>query len=201
MAVADKKFTIQFMLIGICAIILIVLLVQYNKRSKEVTAAEQPVVARERFEEPAAPLPPVSQPVKASAQPTKLAGGSSQEVVRASELASNEDYKAVDFEIENKLPGDCYPRDRLTTKDLLPKDAANTKWAEVNPAGQGDVGDQNFLSAGFHVGVNTVGQSLRNANYQIRSEPPNPRVQVSPWNQTTIEFDNGRRHFELGESA
>ena len=44
------------------------------------------------------------------------------------------------------------------------------------PAGQGSLGDQNFLNAGFHVGINTVGQSLRNANLQLRSEPGNPQV-------------------------
>lgn len=200
MAVADKNFAIQFILIGLTAVILIVLVIQYNKRSKEASSApakEKFITARERFEEPTAPIPPVSQPIKAAAAPQ--VGGTGSEVVRPSEPLSNEDYKAVDFEIESKLPADCFPRDRLTTKDLLPKDAANSKWAEVNPAGQGDVGDQNFLTAGFHVGVDTIGQSLRNANYQLRSEPPNPRIQVSPWNQTTIEYDNGRRQFELGE--
>jgi len=44
--------------------------------------------------------------------------------------------------------------------------------------------------------VNTVGQSLRNANYQLRSEPPNPQVQVGPWMQTTIEPDLQRRPME-----
>lgn len=92
----------------------------------------------------------------------------------------------------------CFPRDRLTADDLLPKDAANSTWAQLNPAGQGDVKDQNFLTAGYHIGVNTVGQSLRNANLQLRSEPPNPQVPVSPWNISTIEFDNNRRPLEIG---
>lgn len=92
----------------------------------------------------------------------------------------------------------CYPRDRLTAEDLLPKDAANSKWAQLNPAGQGDVHDQNFLTAGYHVGVNTQGQSLRNANYQLRSEPANPQQAVSPWNIATIEPDVNRRALEIG---
>lgn len=92
----------------------------------------------------------------------------------------------------------CYPRDRLTAEDLLPKDAANSKWAQLNPAGQGDVQDQNFLTAGYHVGVNTQGQSLRNANYQLRSEPANPQQAVSPWNIATIEPDVNRRALEIG---
>jgi hypothetical protein len=114
-------------------------------------------------------------------------------------MQDNEDYRAVDFETENKLPTDCFPRDKLTVEDLLPKDAANSTWAQVNPAGQGDVADQNFLNAGFHVGINTVGQSMRNANLTLRSDPPNPKMKVSPWNQSTIEYDASRRHFEVGE--
>lgn len=92
----------------------------------------------------------------------------------------------------------CFPRDRLTADDLLPKDAANSKWAQMNPAGQGDVRDQNFLTAGYHVGVNTQGSSMRNANLQLRSEPPNPQVPVSPWNISTITPDLLRKPLEVG---
>lgn len=92
----------------------------------------------------------------------------------------------------------CYPRDRLTAEDLLPKDAANSKWAQLNPAGQGDVQDQNFLTSGYHIGVNTQGQSLRNANYQLRSEPANPQQAVSPWNIATITPDINRKALEIG---
>jgi hypothetical protein len=122
---------------------------------------------------------------------------SSSKQAKPNEPSSNEDYKPVNFE-SKKLPKDCFPKDKLTAEDLLPKDAANSKWAKVNPAGQGDVKDQNFLNAGYHVGVNTVGNSLRNPNMQLRSEPPNPHVKVSPWNQTTIESDLNRRPLEIG---
>ena len=95
------------------------------------------------------------------------------------------------------LPKDCFPKDQLTPQELLPADA-NSTWAQVVPAGQGSVGDQNFLNAGFHVGINTVGQTLRNANLQLRSEPPNPQVKVSPWLQSTIEPDTNRKPMEIG---
>ena len=97
----------------------------------------------------------------------------------------------------NQLPTDCYPKDQLTPSELLPGDA-NSKWSQVNPSGQGDLADQNFLNAGYHLGVNTVGQTLRNANLQLRSEPPNPQVKVSPWLQTTIEPDTNRKPMEIG---
>lgn len=94
-----------------------------------------------------------------------------------------------------KKPKDCYPREQLNPTELLPSDV-NSAWAAVNPHGAGDIQGKNFLSAGSLVGVNTVGQSLRNANYQLRSEPPNPQVQVGPWMQTTIEPDLQRRALE-----
>ena len=94
----------------------------------------------------------------------------------------------------------CYPRDRLTADDLLPKDAADSKWASINPSGGGNVGDQNYLTAGYHVGVNTVGQSLRNANLQLRSEIPNPQNAVGPWLISTIEPDLRQNTLEIGSS-
>ena len=97
----------------------------------------------------------------------------------------------------NQLPSDCYPKDINTAADLLPTDA-NSLYAQVVPNGQGALTDQNFLTAGYHIGINTVGQTLRNANRQLRSEPPNPQVKVSPWNQTTIEPDSNRRPFNIG---
>lgn len=89
---------------------------------------------------------------------------------------------------------------RLTASDLLPKDAANTKWARLNPAGQGSVMHGALLNAGHHRGIDTVGQTLRNPNLQLRSELPNPRRDVGPWNMSTIEADISRRQFDLGEA-
>ncbi len=89
-------------------------------------------------------------------------------------------------------PAGCYPREQLAASELLPADT-NSQWAQMNPMGSGDLQGKNFLSAGALVGVNTVGQSLRNANYQLRAEPPNPQVQVGPWQQSTIEPDLARR--------
>ncbi len=94
-------------------------------------------------------------------------------------------------------PAGCYPRDQLTPSELLPKDM-NSVWAEQNPMGPGSLKGKNFLSAGALLGVNTVGQSLRNANLQLRSEPPNPQVQVSIFNQSTISPDISHRALEIG---
>ena len=80
---------------------------------------------------------------------------------------------------------------------LLPKDG-NNQWAQLSPAGSGELQGINLLQAGYHIGIDTIGQTLRNANLQIRSEPPNPQMNVGPWNQTTISPDLMRVPLELG---
>jgi hypothetical protein len=94
----------------------------------------------------------------------------------------------------------CFPKEMLTPEELKPQDNS-TLWAQVNPAGEGSLKGRSFLQAGHNIGINTVGQTMRNANLQIRSEPPNPQVSVSPWNQTTIEPDTARKPLEIGGCA
>lgn len=96
-----------------------------------------------------------------------------------------------------EAPAGCYPRDQLTPSELLPKDMQSV-WAEQNPMGPGSLKGKNFLSAGALIGVNTVGQSMRNANLQVRSEPPNPQMAVSIFNQSTISPDISHRPLEIG---
>lgn len=92
----------------------------------------------------------------------------------------------------------CYPKDELNPEDLIPRDSSDSRWARMNPSGQGDIQDQNFLTAGHNMGIDTQGSSLRNANLQLRSEPPNSQFKVSPWNMTTITPDINRRPLEIG---
>jgi hypothetical protein len=94
-------------------------------------------------------------------------------------------------------PAGCYPRDQLTPSELLPLDQ-NSIYAQQNPMGPGSLKGKNFLSAGALIGVNTVGQSLRNANLQLRSEPPNPQVPVSIFQNSTISPDISHRPLEIG---
>ena len=81
--------------------------------------------------------------------------------------------------------------------ELLPKDS-NSQWAQLNPSGKGELANVNLLKAGYHIGIDTIGSSLRNANLQIRSEPPNPQVYTGIWNQTTITPDFFRVPLEIG---
>lgn len=121
--------------------------------------------------------------------------------VRASEpLGKNEMSLPVQF---NRTPSQCYPQNTLTASDLLPSEESKeiSEFNQNYPIGEGVLKGINFLSSGYHIGVNTVGQSLRNANRQLRSEPPNPQVSVSPWMNSSIGPDLLRRPLEVGDSC
>lgn len=175
----DKRILFQGMLILITFCVLMYLIYDYNKKHSKQNNKEQfeqlnfaELVHEEDDTVQFDPKPvssTVSIPAKPLATPPK----------------------------KNNFPKDCFPKDKLTADDLLPKNAANSEWAKVNPAGQGDVKNQNFLTAGYHMGINSIGSTLRNPNMQIRSEPPNPQMKVSPWMQTTIEPDLNRKPLEI----
>jgi hypothetical protein len=95
------------------------------------------------------------------------------------------------------IPSSCSKPNIQNPAELLPKDT-NSQWAQLNPTGKGELANVNLLKAGYHIGIDTIGQTLRNANLQIRSEPPNPQLNVGPWNQSTIEPDFMRVPLELG---
>jgi hypothetical protein len=144
-------------------------------------------------------------PASLGNQPANFPGGSgqvAQQAVLSNPHVAKEGFTGLSgyegpSEFGNaEAPEGCYPRDQLTPGELLPKDQ-NSVWAQQNPMGSGSLKGKNFLSAGALIGINTVGQSLRNANYQLRSEPPNPQVAVSVFNQSTIEADTNRRSLEI----
>jgi hypothetical protein len=87
----------------------------------------------------------------------------------------------------NELNGS---RNSVSANELLPSGAT-----EGAPNGQ--LGGMNFLKAGHHVGINTVSSSLRNANYQLRADPPIAKKNVGPWQSSTIDQDLERKPLEF----
>jgi hypothetical protein len=81
--------------------------------------------------------------------------------------------------------------------DLLPSDQ-NSEWAALNPVNNNNPAIPDLLQAGYHIGLDTIGQTLRNPNYQLRSDPVIPKAEVGPWNMSTIEPDLGRVPLEVG---
>jgi len=122
-------------------------------------------------------------------------------VMASEELGHNETQQAVTG--LGRTPATCYPQQKLKPEDLLPTDESKAiqEFNIAKPVGEGILQGVNMLDSTYHVGINTVGQSLRNANLQLRSEPPNPQVNVSPWMNTTIGPDLPRRPLEIGENC
>ena len=174
-----------------------------QEEQRRSVSFSNPVVTKERvIDAPSTPYSggaPVAQVVGPSNGPSEP---------MPMDAGGFEDYIAVDYSTsgqqqQNQLqqPMGNYPQDRTKPEDLLPRDAANSKWAQVAPAGQGDVKNQNFLTAGFHIGKDTIGVARKNPNLSIRAEPPCPKNLVSPWMNSSIEPDQYRRGFEIGSSA
>jgi hypothetical protein len=91
------------------------------------------------------------------------------------------------------------PASIANPNELLPTDA-NSQWAALNPVNmnQGSMLNGDMLQAGYHIGLDTIGQTLKNPNLQLRSDPIIPKQDVGPWNQSTYEPDYGRIPLEVG---
>jgi len=83
----------------------------------------------------------------------------------------------------------------MNPSDLLPQNQ-NTEWSNLNPASS-DLKNVNFMTADQMIGINTVSSSLRNPNYQYRSDPAIPKVNLGPFWHSTIEPDPNQRQLEF----
>ena len=84
---------------------------------------------------------------------------------------------------------------------LLPRDvSAQEDFGDFAP--DDILKGQNYLNPRALIGYpETIGGALRNANQQVRSEPPNPRNPVSIFNTSTIVPDQMRPAFEVGQGS
>jgi hypothetical protein len=128
------------------------------------------------------PVPTLSQNV-----PT---GGNVEPSVAFNQMDSYATVAGV--ETTNNYSGKGVSKAVMDPAELLPRDE-NSEWAKLNPVSTGDLMNVSLLKAGWNHGVNTVGQSLKNANLQLRPDPTIPQMSVGPWNNSTIEPDINRR--------
>jgi hypothetical protein len=79
---------------------------------------------------------------------------------------------------------------KYVAKDFLPKEI-NNEWFDTDfSQAKFNINDDKLINTDRYViGVNTVGQSLKNASHDIRGTIPNPKFTVSPWNNSTYEPD------------
>jgi hypothetical protein len=88
-------------------------------------------------------------------------------------------------------------KDVANPSELLPKDD-NSQWSSLNPVSQSNPQMPDLLQAGYHIGLDTIGQTMKNANLQLRSDPVIQKADIGPWNQSTIEPDLMRVPLEVG---
>jgi hypothetical protein len=84
------------------------------------------------------------------------------------------------------------------SSSLLPKEIASQEdFGSFSP--DAILAGQSYLDPRAQIGFpETTGGVLRNANWDVRSEPVNPRVPVSIWQNSTIVPDMMRPQFEIG---
>jgi len=81
----------------------------------------------------------------------------------------------------------CEPEDLFDVDKYLPQEV-NDDWFEVQREPI-SVKNRHLINITKPIGINTIGTSLKNASYDIRGAPSNPRFVVSPWLQSSIEPD------------
>lgn len=124
-----------------------------------------------------------------------------QQILDVSEEAPVENVQPIQSEELAPTPQQTQgPAEELKPADLLPLDSEVTNFEQNFPDGKGEATDKNFLIAGYNIGVNTVGSSLKNANLQLRSDPYIPRKSVGPWNESSIMSSDltNRKTLEIG---
>ena len=82
---------------------------------------------------------------------------------------------------------------KLTAKDLLPKESKDD-WFDMpyDKKQMMRIENENLLagsSTQAKIGIDTQGQTLKNASWDLRAAPPNPKFSVGPWMNSTIEPD------------
>jgi hypothetical protein len=79
-------------------------------------------------------------------------------------------------------------RQTLSSAQLLPTEK-NADWFQVPNEKFNLLQAVDLEIPEIKIGIDTVGQSRKNATYDLRSAPPNPKFVVSPWQNSTIEPD------------
>ena len=82
---------------------------------------------------------------------------------------------------------DCDIEEQFNADLYLPKEV-NDNWFETldEPIPEKD---RHLINVYKPIGINTIGSSLKNASYDFRGTPPNPKFVISPFNNSSIDPD------------
>jgi hypothetical protein len=118
-----------------------------------------------------------------SFKPTETDGGANLQNAFGRPVPEGTDINSVDFN-KNYLK-------KYDSKNYLPKEV-NDEWFDTDFTQAKNKLDNDKLinTEKYVIGVDTVGQSLKNASHDIRGTIANPKFNVSPWNNSTYEPDN-----------
>jgi hypothetical protein len=72
---------------------------------------------------------------------------------------------------------------------LLPATNPNDWFQPVVDQSQTSLESRGYIRMTRPIGINTIGQRLGTRSYDLRTEPSNPTVMVSPWLTSTITPD------------
>ena len=114
------------------------------------------------------------------------------EVVKNGYL-SNDEYSGKDETDDMFASYNPGPKKMMNDEDIFKSEEylakeTNQNWFEVPPEPI-SIKNRHLINISRPIGVNTIGNSLRNPSYDLRGSPPNPKFVVSPWMQSTIEPD------------
>jgi len=108
--------------------------------------------------------------------------GAALEVAFEKAIGPTKKTDEIDFKKNNNKNYDA--------KDFLPKEI-NDDWFNTDfSQAKYNINDDKLINTEkYIIGINTVGQSLKNASYDIRGSVNVPKFSVSPWNNSTTEAD------------
>lgn len=146
----------------------------------------------ERF----APLPEKSKKTENEESDEEASDNEEDDIERVNQIMGYTGDATMTLGEEEKMPlGKCGAAGQFLSTNLLPKnDPQMQEFNEFAP----DLEGKNFVDA-YKFVFGSQSQSLRNANYQLRSDPPNPQgsADICPWMKTTITPED-HRPLEIG---
>ncbi len=103
-------------------------------------------------------------------------------------------YKKKSF--TKKTPDDI--KDLFDVQKMLPQEIEED-WFDVETLqSTKKIKGTHLIHPKIHMGVNTIGSSLKNATHDPRGDIANPKINVSPWNNSTIEPDTNLKNGMYG---
>lgn len=121
------------------------------------------------------------------------------DVIGAGEGGSGDNFKPIDetnshyaiFKSQGRsMCGsnqNCEPEDLFDADKLLPQEVTDDWWK--NTPEPVSVKNRHLINISQPIAMNNIGSSMKNANYDLRAAPINPKQVVSPWLNSSIDPD------------